>query len=66
MKQWDREIYIRRETQKEAALDVIRFAHEDGIPDSKTRERLKRFKFDAETIDELFAQIKKEESALIK
>ena len=55
-----------RELLKASALDVIRFAHEDGIPDSKTRERLKRFKFDAETIDELFAQIKKEESALIK
>ena len=55
-----------REQLKASALDEIRFAHEDGIPDSKTRERLKRFKFDAETIDELFAQIEQEEAALIK
>ena len=69
MKQWDKEIILKRETkfetQKEDALDEIRFAHEDGIPDSKTRERLKRFKFDEETIDELFAQIEKEEAVLI-
>lgn len=56
MRQWDRELSIKREIRQEAALEIIRFGREDGISDDKTRARLKKsFGYNNKTIDELFA-----------
>ena len=56
MRQWDRELSIKREIRQEDALEIIRFGREDGISDDKTRARLKKsFGYNNKTIDELFA-----------
>lgn len=69
MKQWDRELSIKRdtrietriETKREDALEDIRFDLENGIPIDVTRRRLqKNYGYDNETIEELFAQIESE------
>ena len=62
MRQWDRELSIRREAKleanQEAALNSIRHGREDGIPDEKTRARLKAdFGFSEDIIDELFRRV---------
>ena len=61
MKQWDRELSIKRDTKREDALEDIRFDLENGIPIDVTRRRLqKNYCYDNETIEELFAQIESE------
>ena len=56
MRQWDRELSIKREIRQEDALEIIRFGREDGISDDKTRARLKKsFGYNNKTIDELFS-----------
>ena len=57
MQQWDRERLLILDTKKEAALEVIRFGREDGVPDEKIRRRLEtRFNLATDVIDELFQQ----------
>ena len=62
MRQWDRELSIKRETKQETkredALTAIRYGREDGIPDEKTRTRLERdYGLSEDIIDELFRQV---------
>ena len=42
MRQWDRELSIKRETKQEDALEDIRFDRDNGIPVVATRARLKK------------------------
>ena len=69
MRQCDKEHIIRREatieTKKSDALDIIRFAHEDGVSDDKTRMRIASLGLASDIIDSLFAQIEEEEKALV-
>ena len=65
MKQWDRELSLKREAtlaaKKEDAVKVIRFGREDGASDDKISYRLKtEFGFDSSEIDELFRQADEE------
>jgi hypothetical protein len=61
MRQWDRELSIKREAKQEDALEMIRFARENEINDGKTRARLKKsFDYNDTTIDALFAQVDSE------
>ena len=48
---------IVNETKEADALEMIRNGREDGIPDEKTRSRIKRIGLDDTTIDELFEKI---------
>jgi hypothetical protein len=70
MRQWDRELSIRRETREETrietrketkqedALEAIRFDQKKDIPIEITRERLQEsFGYDDDTINELIAQV---------
>jgi hypothetical protein len=66
MRQWDRELSIKRETREETrketkqedALEDIRFDRDNDIPVETTRARLKKnYKYDDETINELLAQV---------
>ena len=69
MRQCDKEHIIRREatieTKKSDALDIIRFAHEDGVSDDKTRMRIASLGLASDIIDSLFAQIEEEEKELV-
>ena len=57
MRQWDRELSIKRETKQKAALDVIIFNRQNNISDDKTRLFLKKsFELQDDIIDELFRQ----------
>ena len=67
MRQWDRELSIKREDREEAALNTIRFGHEDGLTDEKIRNRLKTaYKFTNQTIDDLFTKIEAEQTVTTK
>ena len=62
MQQWDRERHLvmdaKLDTKKEDALEMIHFWREEGISDTKIRERLETsFELNPNTIDELFAQV---------
>ncbi len=61
MKQWDRELSIKRDTRRENALKDIQFDIENDIPIDATRKRLKVcYGYDTETIEELLAQVENE------
>ncbi|MBP3279187.1 MAG: hypothetical protein J6M44_09560, partial [Butyrivibrio sp.] len=66
----DKEYIIKRETafetKKEAALEMIRFAHEDGIPDDKTRKRVASLGLSPDVVNDLFARIEEEEKSLVQ
>ncbi len=58
MKQWDRELSIKRETKQEDALENIRFDRENNIPIEVTRKRLRKsYGYNDATIDELLAKV---------
>ena len=65
MRQCDKEVMIRRETQVDTALEMIRFDRQHGIPAEVTRERILTFDLPKLEIDKLFAQIEEEEKALV-
>ena len=61
MKQWDRELSIKREvalaTKKEDALEIISLGHEYNIPKDEIKARLvNKLHLEKEVIDELFRQ----------
>ena len=61
MRQWDRELSIKRDEKRKIALNDIRFDRENGISDEITRKRLKEsYDYDNETIKELFEEIDSE------
>ncbi len=65
MKQWDRELSIKRETKQEDALEDIRFDRENDIPIEVTRKRLRKsFGYNDATIDELLAKIDAESACV--
>ncbi len=67
MRQWDRELSIKRETKEEYALNTIRFGHEDGLSDEVIRKRLKTaYKYTDQTINDLFAKIDAEQAMTAK
>ena len=65
MKQWDRELSIKREaeekTKEEAALQDIRFDRKYSIPEEITRARLEHMGYKNNAINEFFAKIDAEE-----
>ena len=62
MRQWDRELSIRREVREEDALEMIRFCKEERISDDKIRQRISdKFKFSDQMINNLFAKIDAEQ-----
>ena len=67
MRQWDRELSIKREVREEAALNTIRFGREDGLTDEKIRNRLsKTYKFTDQIISDLFAKVDAEQAMTAK
>ena len=65
MRQWERELSIKREvaddTRREAALDTIRFSQENGISNENIRNHLKKsYKYDDKKINELFNEVSQE------
>ena len=65
MRQWDRELSIKRETrdltQKEAALEAIKYDRKKGISVEDTIDRLReQYLYDDETINELFEEVNNE------
>ncbi|WP_022776412.1 hypothetical protein [Butyrivibrio sp. AE2015] len=67
MRQWDRELSIKREVREEAALNTIRFGHEDGLSDEVIRKRLKTaYKYTDQMINDLFAKIDAEQAMTAK
>ena len=70
MRQWDRELSIKRETKEETkednALKLIRFCRKKDIPDDEIRDNLKEdYAYDDEKINELFETLDKEEKISI-
>ena len=58
MRQWDRELSIKRETRKEDAIKDVLFDRDNGISDDIIRSRLEQnYEYDAETINELFENL---------
>ena len=75
MRQWDRELSIKREVREETtrevkeedALEMIRFCKEEGISDDKIRNRLNiKFELSPQTINDLFAKIEAENTVTTK
>lgn len=75
MRQWDRELSIKREvreetrkeTMEEAALEMIKFCKEEGISDDKIRHRIfDRFKLSESKISDLFAKVDAEQAITTK
>ncbi len=61
MRQWDRELSIKRETRKEDAIKDVLFDRDNGIPDDIIRSRLEQnYEYDDETINELFEEVNNE------
>ncbi len=70
MRQYDRELSIRREVREETweedALKTIRFARKNKISDEITRENLaEEYNYTPEIIDDLFARADAEEKELV-
>ena len=61
MRQWDRELSIKRETKAEDALQNIRFDRKYNIPEETTRARLEHMGYKNNAINEFFAKIDAEE-----
>ena len=79
MRQWDRELSIKREVREETrrevtrevkeedALNTIRFGREDGLTDETIRNLLsKTYKFTDQIISDLFAKIDAEQAVPTK
>ncbi|WP_155827740.1 hypothetical protein [Butyrivibrio sp. AE2015] len=67
MRQWDRELSIKRETKEEDALNTIRFGREDGLPDETIHNLLnKTYKFSDQMINDLFAKVDSEQAMTTK
>ena len=61
MRQWDRELSIKRETRKEDAIKDVLFDRDNGISDDIIRSRLEQnYEYDDETINELFEEVNNE------
>jgi len=71
MRQWDRELSIKREvreeTKEEDAMEMIKFCKEEGIEDGKIRHRIfDRFKLSESKINDLFAKVDAEQTMTTK
>ncbi len=57
----------RNEAREEAAINTIRFGHEDGLSDEVIRKRLKTaYKYTDQTINDLFAKVDAEQAMTAK
>ena len=66
MRQWDRELSIKRETKEEDALNIIRFDRAESIPPSSTKKRLIGMGFKSSDINDLFAKVDAEQAMTTK
>ncbi len=74
MRQWDRELSIKREVREEttrevkeeAALEIISFDRTESIPPESTKKRLVHMGYKPSEIDSLFAKIEAEQTVTAK
>ena len=66
MRQWDRELSIKREVREEDALEIIRFDQTESIPPESTKKRLVHMGYKPSEIDSLFAKIEAENAVTTK
>ena len=66
MRQWDRELSIKREVREENALEVIRFDQTESIPPESTMKRLIHMGYKPAEINALFAKIDAEQAVPTK
>ena len=67
MRQWDRELSIKRETKEEDALSTIRLGFETGMDNEILRNHLKKeYSFTDDKINDLITKIKAEQAITTK